>query len=160
MSARPFLLDTSVLLHLARGKQLGLYIDKTYNLSQAVHRPLVSIVSHGELWVLADRNNWGQEKRQALSGMLDNMVTIDLNDHTVIQAYVEVERASQNLAVGSRILSNNDLWIAACTKAADAILFNDGQRLFALASSPLRCDLHRSTKPATSDDYSTQPKIQ
>jgi tRNA(fMet)-specific endonuclease VapC len=55
VSVQPFLLDTSVLLHLVRGKQLGLYIDKTFDLSHAVHRPLVSIVSHGELWVLAGR---------------------------------------------------------------------------------------------------------
>lgn len=160
MSAKPFLLDTNVLLHLVRGKALGLYLDKTFNLSHAIHRPLVSIVSHGELWVLADRHNWGQEKREALSVMLDNMVTIDLNDRTVIQAYVEVARASQNLAVGSRILSNNDLWIAACTSAADAILLTTDKDFLHL--HPVHCVVTyidpRSQLPATV--MATQPKIQ
>jgi predicted nucleic acid-binding protein len=122
VSAQPFLLDTSVLLHLVRGKQLGLYIDKTFDLSHAVHRPLVSIVSHGELWVLAERNGWGADKRNAVALMLDNMVTIDINDRTVIDSYVEMARASQRLPGGARVLSNNDLWIAACTRAAGAIL--------------------------------------
>lgn len=120
----------------------------------------MSIVSHGEIWVLADRNTWGQEKREALSVMLDNMVTIDLNDRTVIQAYVDVERASQNLAVGSRILSNNDLWIAACTKAADAILLTTDKDFLHL--HPVQCVVTyidpRSQLPATV--MATQPKIQ
>jgi hypothetical protein len=46
MTARPFLLDTSVLLHLIRGRDLGRYINVTFDLSNVVHRPLVSIVTH------------------------------------------------------------------------------------------------------------------
>jgi len=110
------------LLHLLRGKQLGQFINQTFSLSHAVHRPLVSVVSHGELWVIAERNSWGDARKRAVSAMLDNLVTVDLNDQSVVEAYVEMERASRQLVGGARILSNNDLWIAACTKAADAIL--------------------------------------
>ncbi len=56
---------------------LGNSSTQTFSLSHAVHRPLVSIVSHGELWVLAERNGWGDAKKNTVSAMLDNMVTVD-----------------------------------------------------------------------------------
>jgi predicted nucleic acid-binding protein len=119
LSTRPYLLDTSVTLHLARGKDLGKYIDQTFGLSSAVYRPLISIVSHGELWLIADRNGWGTAKCQALSKILSNLVTIDINDQSVLDAYIAARGHSESIG---RVLSNNDHWIAACTKAADAIL--------------------------------------
>ncbi len=39
---------------------------------------LVSVVTHGEIWALADRNNWGDDKRAALGQMLDGLITVDL----------------------------------------------------------------------------------
>lgn len=54
--------------------------------------------------------------------MLDNLVTIDINDRTVLQAYVDVQRFSRQVQGGSRELKANDAWIAACAKAADATL--------------------------------------
>lgn len=62
MTAHPYLLDTNVLLHLIRGGDLGRYISITFDLANTVHRPLVSIVTHGEIWALADRNSWGTDK--------------------------------------------------------------------------------------------------
>lgn len=160
MTAKPFLLDTSVLLFLVRGKQLGLYIDKTFDLSHAVHRPLVSIVSHGELWALAARHGWGTAKTDALTAMLDNMVTVDLNDRSVIDAYVEMSLASQAVSGGARVLSKNDLWIAACTKAADAVLLTTDKDF--LHFHPLHClvtyILPESQLPTAVT--ATQPKIQ
>jgi tRNA(fMet)-specific endonuclease VapC len=119
LSTRPHLLDTSVALHLARANDLGKYINQTFGLSSAVYRPLISIVSHGELWLLANRNNWGQAKREALKKILSNLVTIDINDQSVLEAYVNACGVSQK---AGRTLSNNDHWIAACAKAADAML--------------------------------------
>jgi tRNA(fMet)-specific endonuclease VapC len=122
MTARPFLLDTSVLLQLIRGRELGRYINTTFDLAKAVHRPLVSIVTHGEIWVLADRNSWGNEKREALTKMLSSLVTVDLDDQAVLDAYVEIDRACRTAVRGARALGDNDLWIASTTKAADAVL--------------------------------------
>lgn len=56
MSDRPFLLDTSVVLVLVRGNALGKYIDRELGLMGARVRPLVSAVTHGEVKVLAGRN--------------------------------------------------------------------------------------------------------
>ena len=40
---------------------------------------MVSIVSHGEVRVLARRNNWGEEKLTALQIALDNLVTVNIH---------------------------------------------------------------------------------
>lgn len=97
MAANPgrvYLLDTNVILHLVRGKKLGEYLTATFELTDLVYRPLVSIVTHGEIRVIADRNGWGPEKCKALESALDNLITIDLNDQSIIEAYVEVSRRS------------------------------------------------------------------
>ena len=56
MSEPPYLLDTSVVLHLVRGNDLGQYIEDRHGLSKSLTRPLICIVTHGEARVLACRN--------------------------------------------------------------------------------------------------------
>ena len=46
-------LDTNILLHLIRGKSIGMYIDTMFQLRHQVNTPLVCIDSHGEIWSLA-----------------------------------------------------------------------------------------------------------
>jgi tRNA(fMet)-specific endonuclease VapC len=122
MSEPLYLLDTNVLLFLARGGSLGEYIDSNFGLRTAQQRPLVSIVSHGEVWVLARRNNWGEAKQATLKTLLDNVVTVDINHPLIIEAYVELDLVSQNHLGGARNMGKNDLWIAASAKAAGATL--------------------------------------
>jgi hypothetical protein len=43
----------------------------------------VSIVTHGELKVLADRNEWGAEKRNVLAHALDNLVTVNIESQAI-----------------------------------------------------------------------------
>lgn len=122
MSSPVYLLDTNIVLYLVRGGALGKHIAAMFGLMNNVNRPLVSIVTHGELLLLAARNKWGTEKCAALENALDNLVTIDLNDKAVLSAYVEVQMHSREAAGGSRELKANDAWIVACAKAADATL--------------------------------------
>jgi tRNA(fMet)-specific endonuclease VapC len=111
-----------MLLALVRGMELGRFIAQQYRLSEVVRRPLVSVVSHGELMAMAKRNAWGDKKLSSLRMILDSMVTIDLNDPAILDAYVLVDQANQKVPNGARILSNNDMWIAATTRASDGIL--------------------------------------
>lgn len=122
MRDRLYLLDTNVLLALIRGQDLGQSIDRTFNLSTSPSRPLVSIVSYGEIRVLARRNNWGREKTESLENMLHNVVPVYLSLLGVINAYVEIDLASQSHPSGAINMEKNDLWIAACAKAAGAFL--------------------------------------
>ncbi len=122
MAAPVYLLDTNVVLHLVRGRAMGEHLASTFGLRDAVYRPLVSIVTHGELLALADRNRWGKEKQRALEAALDNLVMIDLNDRAVQNAYVAVLRFSRQVPGGARMMNANDAWIVACAKAAEATL--------------------------------------
>jgi hypothetical protein len=54
--------------------------------------------------------------------MLESLVTINLDDQAVLDAYVEVSRACETAVGGARVLGDNDLWIASTTNAADGVL--------------------------------------
>lgn len=122
MSEPLYLLDTSALLNVLRGKDLGKRITETFGLTELKNRPLISVVTHGEIWVLANRNNWGEKRRSALQDALDNVVTVDLNHPDIICAYVEADLITQRHSGGARNIGKNDLWIAACAKATGAEL--------------------------------------
>jgi predicted nucleic acid-binding protein len=78
-----------------------------------MHRHAISIVTHGELQVLAERNDWGEQKRSALATALDNLVTINIDSEPLVRAYVQVEEACRKVPGGERKMGQNDMWIAA-----------------------------------------------
>ena len=135
-----YLFDTNVLLALIRGKELGRYINHTFALSEVINKPLISVVSHGEIWALAERNGWGDKKRQAISEMLGDLVTLDLNDRSIIEAYVEVDKKNLAHPKGARVLSDNDKWIAAAARAAAAVLLTTDKDFIHL--NPDVCTVH------------------
>jgi len=108
-----YALDTGVVLNLVRGKELGTRIDREFGLTRSMRLHTVSIVTHGELKVLADRNEWGAEKRGVLAIALDNLVTLNIESEALVDAYVEVDRACRTAIGGGRVLGQNDMWIAA-----------------------------------------------
>lgn len=154
-----YLLDTNVILHLVRGNELGKHLAGTFGLLDAINRPLVSIVTHGELLVIADANGWGEKKRKALAIALDNLVTIDLNHEQVLVSYVAIDRACRKNPGGARLISNNDTWIAATAKAADAVLLTTDRDFLHL--NPNHCLVQfvdpgpYSTKPAAPEGNTT-----
>lgn len=117
-----YLLDTNVVLALVRGGPLGTSIEGKFGLLAGRRRPAISIVTHGEVRVLASRNGWGEPKLAVLRNALDALVTVDINIAEVIDAYVEIDLYSQRRPEGARNMGKNDLWIAACAKAAGATL--------------------------------------
>lgn len=68
-------------------------------------------------------NNYGAEKRRIVQLVVDNTVVVDIDDPVVVACYVEVYKALRGLASGSRTnIGENDMWIAATARAADATL--------------------------------------
>ncbi len=100
---------------------MGSYIDQSYELSQQAHRPLICIVSHGEIWLLSKYHKWGKPKIDTLKLTLDNLVTVDISNDEVIQSYVEIDLFSRKLK-SVVTMGKNDVWIAAAAKAANAVL--------------------------------------
>ncbi len=77
--SQSYLLDTSVLLALIGGGDLGVRIDQAFDLRASLHRQVISIVTHAELLVIADRRSWGSEKRATLDQALENLVVVPID---------------------------------------------------------------------------------
>jgi tRNA(fMet)-specific endonuclease VapC len=114
-----YVLDTSTLLNLIRGKELGQQIDAAFGLRTAMYRHTISIVTHGEMRVLAERNKWGAQKRDALDIALDSLVTVNIDSEPLVEAYVRVEEACRNAPLNPRTMGQNDMWIAATALLCD-----------------------------------------
>lgn len=110
---RNYCLDTNIILLLLRGKELGKLIDQMFGLSGAPYLHTISIVTHGELKVLADRNNWAGARKSALESALVEFVTVDVAGSQLVDAYRRVEQANSIHSNGARVMGNNDVWIAA-----------------------------------------------
>jgi predicted nucleic acid-binding protein len=109
MAGPVYLLDTNVILHLVRGNALGKRLASVFGLLDTVYRPLVSIVTHGELLVMADRNQWGG--RVSLWRFKQHWITWSRSISTnraVLRAYVEVQRYSRQLSGPARVLNANE----------------------------------------------------
>lgn len=116
---RLILLDTSVLIHLIRQNPLGQSIESTYRLSSRVERPLISTVTEGELFGLAHHLTWGAPRVKVLLDLLNELVRVEAGLPEVIQNYATLYAESRR--TGSAI-GQNDLWIAASARAANALL--------------------------------------
>ena len=108
-----YVLDTSALLNLVRGKELGEQIDRAFGLRAALYRHTVSIVTHGEIKVLAERNSWKDEKKSVLAAALSNLITVNVDSEPIVDAYVRVEEACRSATGSERKMGHNDMWIAA-----------------------------------------------
>ena len=98
---------------LIRGNTLGRQIDMAYGLRESLQRHVVSIASQAEIWVIADRRNWGGAKRAALRIMFEQLVVVPIDGQALLDAYVRVAAADSNWVQGSRNMGKNDVWIAA-----------------------------------------------
>lgn len=135
--AKPFLLDTNLLLHWIRGKQIAENIDAQFQLRAAAFRPLICEVTLGEIEAFARGAKWGEERRKKLSELRTRLVAVDISDSRVIQSYAEFSTLAK--AHGWAIFHDkNDLWIAAATQVSGAtLLTTDGA-----AFLPLRDGKH------------------
>jgi predicted nucleic acid-binding protein len=80
---------------------------------------LFSTITEGEIHGLARCWNWGEGKRKVLSEVLNELVRLDAGLPDVVETYALLYWHDQK---GGRSSGENDLWIAACAKAANAVL--------------------------------------
>jgi len=113
------LLDTNVLVALIRAGALGQHIDTTYQPRQAKFKPLVSVVSVGEMQSLARQFAWGPKKIAEISKLVENLVVEDISSPDILAAYGEIDHASRE---NGRKMGKNDVWIAATAKVTGATL--------------------------------------
>ncbi len=112
-------LDTNVLAHWIRQNDTGVQLRETYRLHERMDRPVYSTIVEGELRGLAACWVWGSEKLELLDELLAELVRVDAGLPDVVRAYAEIYAADQ---AGGHNTGENDMWIAATTKAAGAVL--------------------------------------
>lgn len=113
------LLDTSVVLHVVRGKATGEALDRAFGLRARPDRPLISIITVGELLAFARQRGWGSAKVDRLKELVEELVVVDVRSQSVLDRYAEIDTF---MVKHGHLIGDNDVWIAATASAAGAVL--------------------------------------
>jgi len=116
------LLDTNVLVHLVRGDDLGIGIAEEYELRERVEKPLISIITVGEMKAITMKFRWGQQKRNLLDKLFQELVIVHLNQGNIVEKYAEIDYYSKQVVKPAHPMGQNDMWIAATASALEACL--------------------------------------
>ncbi len=116
-----YVLDTNVLVHYARASKVGQAIEAHFQFlaRPASFRPLVSVVSVGEIRSLAAQWTWGPAKLQKLDDFLQKIVQLGIDADQTLRACADIDT---HCVRNGLALDDNDTWIAAVTRAAGACL--------------------------------------
>lgn len=123
-----YTLDTNILLFYVRDADTRKFIEKTYAPFDHNNEAIISIVTVGEIMVLAAANNWGEQKLKLVQKLIDNSIIVELRSEDLISNYIEIEKYNLNIhpfkrRVGSHIkMGKNDIWIAATAMATQSTL--------------------------------------
>jgi len=113
-----YLLDTNILLAYIRKGKVGEYVEDTFHLMSSPYRPLVCVVSLGEIYALAKKLQWVDEKLGVMDRLIKETVAVDISADKVLRAYAELYDFTRT----HNTIPHNDLWIAASAKATGATL--------------------------------------
>lgn len=114
-----YLLDTTILVAYIRADALGKYVERRWRFRASPHKPLVCVVSVGEVLGLARYLKWGRARIGAMRGLLNQLVWVDISAPEILEAYAEIYHASRSMG---RPMGQNDLWVAAAASATQAVL--------------------------------------
>lgn len=123
-TATCYLLDTNILVAYIRAGTLGHHIEKMYQLRTSPYKPLISIVSVGEVLSLANQFPWGEDKLATMQNLLKEFVHVDISDERVLQAYAKLDYFCLKECKPAEPIGKNDLWIAATAMVTGAVLLS------------------------------------
>lgn len=116
-----YLFDTGILLHWIRGSKVATVVDGQFQLRGASFRPLICEVSLGEMEAFARTEKWGDQKRNKLKELKKELISVDISDSRVIEAYADLSSLAKSK--GWAIFhGKNDLWVGAATRVTGATL--------------------------------------
>lgn len=130
----PVVLDTNVVLQLVRGNEFGRRLDAVYGLQARHFRPMLSIVTMGELLAFAKRRAWGADRSDKLNQVIHQLVVLDIN-RAIIERYAAIHTF---LIASGRTVGDNDVWIAATAAATSALLITTDKDFEVLAGTFLQ----------------------
>jgi len=114
-----YLLDTNILVHQVRRDAVGERIRELYAPLLAEPRPLISVVTDGELRSLGFQLGWGREKTEQSHYLLTYFQRLTIDTEEMLQAYALIDTFSERIG---RSMGKNDLWIAATAHVTGATL--------------------------------------
>ena len=106
-----YVLDTSILVHAVRRDRVWERIQTRYQLYLLAPRPVICVVTVGEMRSLALQREWGPAKLDQLSFLLNQFRQIDLSP-AVVEQYALIDSYYQRRG---HSMGKNDVWIAATT---------------------------------------------
>ena len=142
-----FLLDTNIVVAYLRKSAVADEVERKFQLRHRPERPLLSVISVGELWALAKKFGWGERKQARLMDLVRELVVVDINSKQVLESYAELSHWTESR--GQKMGQQNDLWIAATAKATECNSPDHGQRLPSVASGSHPPSLDRSSDSMT-----------
>lgn len=116
----PLLLDTNIVIHLARGGTPAERLESRFGLRSRPLAPWISVISVGELLAFAERNAWGDRKGEALERVIGTLVVVDIRRPAILRAYAALDTHLKRS--GTPMGQQNDMWIAATAAATGAVL--------------------------------------
>jgi predicted nucleic acid-binding protein len=114
-----YLLDTNILVHLIRGDAVWARVRATYQPLLIDPRPIISVVTAGELRSLALQFNWQAVKIDQLEFYLGYFQRVSIDDAEILRAYAVIDAHCNRLG---QPLGKNDAWIAATAVVTGARL--------------------------------------
>ena len=114
-----YLLDTNILVHIIRQDTLGQHIKDTYSPLMTDPRPIISVVSEGEIRSLAYRWNWGNSKKDDIRFLCGFFGRYSIDSLEILEAYAVIDAHSESVG---RPMGKNDVWIAATAYVTGATL--------------------------------------
>jgi tRNA(fMet)-specific endonuclease VapC len=133
--APSYLLDTNILVAYIRAGALGAYIEAKFALKASPYKPLISIVSVGEILALVRKFGWDNKKVATMRSLLRELIWIDINDDQVLEVYAELAEVTRT----GETINQNDIWIAATAKVTGATLLTTDKHFAQFESTHLRC---------------------
>ncbi|MFP4248149.1 MAG: type II toxin-antitoxin system VapC family toxin [Armatimonadota bacterium] len=121
------LLDTNVLIHIARADPVGTWVVENYRLARHTERPLISTVVEAEVRALAAYQGWGERKLDRVRDIIGECVRVEIDRPPVVDAYVDLYCIARSEGRANWQKNQNDLWLAATAKATDAMLLTQDE---------------------------------
>lgn len=108
---RKFVLDTNILLAYIRQSPQYLAAESKLSLTADDAQLIVSVVTIGEIRVLAQRRDWGQKKIEQLNSFIEQalfVVDVSSGAPELLDAYVEIDCFSKGRSMGKNAVDSSN----------------------------------------------------
>lgn len=114
-----YLLDTNLLVHFVRGSAVWEIVRGTYQPLTAEPRPIICVVSVGEIRSLAAQWNWGGRKTSQMEFAVGFFRVVSIHEPAILNMYATLDSFCEGIG---QPMGKNDVWIAATAAVTGATL--------------------------------------